>query len=255
MKYLFSEEGLSELALTSSQSCLLAFDFDGTLAPITGIPSQAQLNKDTQTLLHRLALLYPVAVVSGRGVADLTGRLPLGLHSYIGNHGIEGLESARKNYASAEKVCAAWHFALTGLFASHGFDDIFLENKRLSLAVHYRNSRQPVKRRRDILTLCALLVPPPRVLPGKFVINLIPPELPNKGDALQELIKAAKAKTAIYVGDDDTDEDVFRLKLPNVLSVLVGRRKVSDANFYLKDQTETQHLLEVLLRLRKAQSS
>jgi trehalose 6-phosphate phosphatase len=252
MKYLFTESGLLELAHTSSQNCLLAFDFDGTLAPITGIPSQAKLKKTTETLLHRLALLYPVAVVSGRGVADLTGRLPTGLHSYIGNHGIEGLLSAKKKCPNAEKTCAAWHFALTGIFSSHGIDDIYLENKRLSLAIHYRNSRHPVRRRRELLTFCALLEPAPRILPGKFVLNLIPPLLPNKGDALKELIKVSKVRAAIYVGDDDTDEDVFRMHLPNVLSVSVGRRKGSNASFYLKDQKETLRLLRALLRLKRA---
>ncbi|MGE3263584.1 MAG: trehalose-phosphatase [Bacteriovoracia bacterium] len=252
MRYLFSSAGKQSLEGTVAGKCLLAFDFDGTLAPITGKPSQARLRKNTETLLDQLAHLYPVAVLSGRGVADLTGRLPAGLHSYIGNHGFEGLLSAQRKYAGAEKICAAWHFVLTGLFSSHGFDDVFLENKRYSLAVHYRNSRQPLRRRRELLAFCSILSPAPRILPGKFVVNLIPPKLPNKGDALKELLRLVKAPKAIYVGDDDTDEDVFRLRLPNVLSVSVGRRKGSNANFYLRDQSETLRLLREILRLSRS---
>lgn len=251
MKYLFSTAGSEALEKIAAQSSLVAFDFDGTLAPITGIPSRARLARRAQNLLDRLARLYPVAVLSGRGVEDLTGRLPAGLHSYIGNHGLEGLLHAERKYARAARTCAAWHFQLTGLFASHGFDDLFLENKRYSLAIHYRNARHPLRRRRELHSLVSLLEPAPRILPGKYVVNLIPPRVPNKGDALKELIRAAKARLALYVGDDDTDEDVFRLHLPNVLSVSVGRRKNSSATYYLKNQGETLRLLEELLRLRK----
>lgn len=252
MKYLFSQHGQKSLVQMAGGKCLLAFDFDGTLAPITGIPSRARLRKATLEMLNRLALLYPVAVVSGRGVDDLTGRLPAGLHSYIGNHGLEGLVSAQRKYARAEKICAAWHVQLTRLFAGHGFEDLLLENKRFSLAIHYRNSHHPIRRRRELYDLCTRLTPAPRILPGKFVVNLIPPQVPNKGDALRELMRATRARTAIYVGDDDTDEDVFRMQLPNVLSVSVGRRRKSSAAFYLKDQAETLRLLRALERLRKA---
>jgi trehalose 6-phosphate phosphatase len=255
MKYLFSAAGAKALEKVATDQSLLAFDFDGTLAPITESPSRARVPKASQALLDRLARLYPVAVLSGRGQTDLTGRLPPGLHSYIGNHGLEGLRSSDRLYARAERICADWHFRLTGLLASHGLDDIYLENKRYSLSLHYRQSRHPRLRRRDLLAFCALLDPPPRLIPGKFVINLVPPRLPNKGDALKHLIRASQARTAIYVGDDDTDEDVFRLHLPRVLSICVGRRRNSHADFYLRDQREIRRLLRTLVELRRRSSS
>lgn len=255
MRYLFSTAGTRALEKIAADHSLLAFDFDGTLAPITKKPSRARLPRASQTLLDHLARLYPVAVLSGRGKADLIGRLPLGLHSYIGNHGLEGLMKSERLYARAEKICAAWHFRLTGLFASHGFDDVYLENKRYSLSIHYRQSRHPFRRRRDLLSLCALLEPAPRQIPGKFVINLVPARLPNKGDALKHVVRAAHARYAIYVGDDDTDEDVFRLHLPRVLSVCVGRRRGSHADYYLRDQSEMRKLLRLLVALRQNRKS
>ena len=53
-----------------------------------------------------------------------------------------------------------------------------------------------------------------RVIPGKLVINVVPDAAPSKGDALVALRDRTEADIAMYVGDDVTDEDVFRLDQP-----------------------------------------
>lgn len=250
MRHVFARYGLAKLKSFSQKKLLLAFDFDGTLAPITNLPDRARLRKPTEGLLRRLAGSYPVAIVSGRSVDDLKERVPVGFDAYIGNHGLEGLPVEAALYLRAQKTSAQWAKKIIRLLAENKIDDVLFENKLYSLALHFRRSRQPRRREEELLKLCGRLSPVPRILPGKFVINLIPPQLPNKGDALKTLIRLEDYEAAIYIGDDDTDEDVFRLHLENLLSISVGRRRHSGADFYVKDQTEVQRLLQTLLRLR-----
>ena len=52
-------------------------------------------------------------------------------------------------------------------------------------------------------------------------MNLLPPDAPDKGDALRALIGETRCSNVLYVGDDDTDETVFGLHLPSVLTLRV----------------------------------
>jgi trehalose 6-phosphate phosphatase len=107
-------------------------------------------------------------------------------------------------------------------------------------------ARQQVARAIELLTI------PTRTIPGKLVVNILPEGAPHKGIALQELRTKHSADTAIYVGDDVTDEDVFDLDQPGgLLSVRVGRSMRSAAQFYLRDQEEIDALLALLIRLRR----
>ena len=90
----------------------------------------------------------------------------------------------------------------------------------------------------------AQLVPWPRLIHGNCVLNLVPREAPHKGDALRALLAHSGCERSLYVGDDVTDEDVFRLKLPAVLSVGVDPGPGSAADLFLPDQSEMIRLLD-----------
>jgi len=89
MRHLFSPEGDSDLAWVVAREPLLAFDFDGTLAPIVARPSQARVPTTTLRRLHRLTQQLPLAVISGRTVADLRSRLGFEPAHVVGSHGAE----------------------------------------------------------------------------------------------------------------------------------------------------------------------
>ncbi len=83
------------------------------------------------------------------------------------------------------------------------------------------------------------------------MLNLLPAGAPDKGVALTRLRARERATVALYVGDDVTDEDVFRLGQPGrLLSVRVGRSRRSAASHYLRDQAEIDDLLARLVALR-----
>ena len=82
-------------------------------------------------------------------------------------------------------------------------------------------------------------------------MNVLPEGAPDKGYALEEQRVRFRCERAIYVGDDETDEDAFaRGEAGRVLSVRVGARRASRANFYLRDQSEIDRLLAELVAMR-----
>lgn len=130
-----------------------------------------------------------------------------------------------------------------------------LDNKRYTLAVHYRAAADPETTEKQLLKLFEKVAPTARVLPGKCVYNLIPQGSPNKGDALVELMKIAGSKTALFAGDDETDENVFRLDNPDILTVHVEKEEASRAQFYLETQEDIVTLLDVIIETLMANTS
>ena len=120
----------------------LFLDFDGTLTPIRKDPKKVRLGKKMRYTLKSLANKsnISVAVVSGRALGDIKRRVGLKNITYVGNHGLEAfgphlefvLPSARK----AEKTIKSVKENLKKRLKK--FKGIIIEDKQLSLSVHYR---------------------------------------------------------------------------------------------------------------------
>jgi trehalose 6-phosphate phosphatase len=246
VRHLLGPDGRELLAQLASTRLLLAFDFDGTLAPIVPDRESARMRARTAALLGELAARYPVAVISGRAKSDVARRLgSTRLRHVVGNHGLEPGGDVR---ASARIMRRCLPLLTAGLEGATGVD---VEDKRYSLAVHYRDARSKSAARARIAATIAGLPDPMRVIAGKLVVNLVPAAAPNKGDALLALREKERADVALYVGDDVTDEDVFVLDEPGVVvSARVGRSLRSAAPYYLRDQREMDSLLSALVHLR-----
>jgi trehalose 6-phosphate phosphatase len=229
----------------AGSNVLLALDFDGTLAPIVSEPARAAMRPSTRRLLEGVARLYPCVVISGRARADVQGRLHgLGVAEVIGNHGIE----SRRAAARVHREVRRWRRALeTSLAPLRG---VRIEDKAFSVAVHYRQSREK-RTVRAALRTAARSLGDVRLIPGKQVLNVLPAGAPHKGMALERVRAGLGCETAVYVGDDDTDEDVFALDRPaRLLTIRVGRKARSKADYYLRRQTDIDALLRRLLTLR-----
>jgi len=114
-----------------------------------------------------------------------------------------------------------------------------------------RNHSQTEQRLRALFDT---LSPPPRVVDGKCVFSLMPAGAAHKGGALEQLMQQAGAGSAIYVGDDVTDEDVFRLRRPDVLTVRIEPHPDTAAEFYLPAMPDIVQLLDELVRRLARQS-
>ena len=242
-------EGIEVLERFAASNVLLAFDYDGTLAPIVRDPDEAHPNPSTQALLARLTVLFPCAVISGRARADALKRLgEVQLWGASGNHGAEILGRPERY----ELLVQDWAALFRESLADH--PGVLIEDKRFSVSVHYRNATDERAALAAIEQTAARLEGA-RVLPGKKVVNAVPAGAPDKGVALDCMRRWSGCDTAVYVGDDVTDEDAFALASEEVLAIRVGPSPGSRAPWYLEDQREVDKLLERLVACRATPAS
>ena len=225
---------------------LLALDFDGTLAPIVNRPEAAQMKGSTRSLLARACALYPCVVISGRAFPDVEKRVRgVGLRSVVGNHGLEPWKATTRIHRRVRE----WRPLFEAALADE--PGVVIEDKNYSIAVHFRRSRAK-KKVKALVESVASGLERVRMIPGIEVVNIVPADAPHKGIALERERFRLHCDTAIYVGDDETDEDVFALDQPGrLLSIRVGRKDASRADFYIRDQKDIDTLLRLLVRLRE----
>lgn len=246
MRYLFSRNGAQALEGLGRERTLCAFDFDGTLAPIVERPERAQMRPVTRRLLRQTAALYPCVVISGRARADVLAKLDgVGVARVFGNHGAES-EKADGNSRKTRK----WKAALSREL--HGIEGVWIEDKGMSIAVHYRQAADRAAAGRKIRAAVDGLKAV-RWFGGKMVVNVVEQESRDKGDALRAERKRVGCDCALYVGDDQNDEDAFGEE--KVVSVRVGRKPGSRAGYYLRSQEEIDDLLARLIEERKAEQA
>lgn len=246
MSGLFSEDGRAALANLLAAPAIFGFDFDGTLAPICMTPDEVAMDARTAAAFAALTARLPVAVISGRGVDDVRTRLAGTPRWVVGNHGAEGMPDADPAALRVQaSTCAAWRAQLDGDGALAG-GGIVLEDKRYTLTLHYRQAPDHEAARRRIEARLPLLVPSPHIVGGKCVVNLLPAGSADKFSALRRLADGAGGGNALFVGDDDNDELVFRQAPPSWVTVKVGDGP-SAARFRLPDQLAVADCL-VLLR-------
>ena len=254
MKDLLAPRQLTELKRLASTRSLLAFDFDGTLAPLVPDPALAVMQPSTRRLLTKVARLYPCAIISGRA-QPLLVRLFAGVPvaHLIGNHGAEWPErDTPRRLARLASVVARWR-ALLGSSVT-GLPGVFVEDKGYSLSLHYRFARRRAATLAQLEKIAAAL-PSCRAARGILTLNLMPDHSPNKGHALRRLMASSRAEMALFVGDDLTDEDAFALgSRIDLVAVRVRRSARSHAGYYLRSQESLDELLRVMWSLRRARS-
>jgi trehalose 6-phosphate phosphatase len=245
MRYLLAKANREVLEQYACSRTMVAFDFDGTLAPIVADRERAAMRSRTRRLLRRVARSYPCVVISGRSRSDVSRRVRgVRVAEVIGNH---GMERGRPPARTLRRV-RRWRARLEDALA--GTPGVAIEDKGLSLAVHYRASRQKKRARERVLREVAQL-DHVRLVGGKHVLNVLPAGAPHKGLALEGARARLGLDTAIYLGDDDTDEDVFALDQPGrLLAIRVGRKAGSSAPYYVRSQAEVDRVLARLLRFR-----
>ncbi len=242
MRYLLSPASRPVLAQLAHERTLCAFDFDGTLSPIVEHPGKAGIGGQTRILLRKVAALYPCVIISGRARSDLVGRLGgIKVERAIGNHGAETEATPPKSMMVAE-----WKASINRELGE--VPGLWVEDKGLSLAVHYRQSSDKAGVRRRILA-AARSLPDARLVGGKQVVNLMPDRASNKGAALAVERTRLRCNWVLFVGDDENDEDAFALD-GNIVGVRIGRKKHSHARYYLRTQAELDKLLKLLVVLR-----
>jgi trehalose 6-phosphate phosphatase len=246
MKNILALENRAILEPFVSDEALLAFDYDGTLAPIVPNPDQARMREPTRELLWELAQLSRVIVISGRAQLDALRRLRgVGVLEVVGNHGIEPRHSSDRHRAAVRR----WRAVLDPRMEK--LEGVAVEDKTFSLAIHYRHARER-ERALEVIALAVSELEDARVFGGKEVVNILPKGAPDKGVALDRERVRLHCGVALYVGDDETDEDVFKINMPDrLLGIRVGFKGDSAARFFVPDQEAVDDLLRLLLDQRR----
>jgi len=247
--YLFGRTACSVLDRFLDRSTLFAFDLDGTLAPIVSDPDAAGISGAVREELSVLAGMAPVAIITGRSRPDALRHLAFAPRYLVGNHGAEGLSGWKAREKTFVRTAQGWQCQLDTLIPVEERRGIVVENKGSTISIHYRHAENRNKAHAIIRRAAGRLVPPPRLVRGKCVENLIPEGAPDKGAALKLLMRQAGCAKAFFAGDDETDEDVFRLNHQRILAVRVGRKNDSGARFFLRDQSEIVRLLREINRI------
>ena len=229
----------------------LFLDYDGTLTPIAARPELAVLPEETRALLRELAQVYPVAIVSGRDLADVRTMVGLDDLVYAGSHGfdIEGPGGLRLQNEQAEFALPDLDTAETAL--KERINDIpgaWVERKQFAIAVHYRQAAEEDAPKvealaKEVQSKHRAL----RLKGGKKIWELQPDIEWDKGRAVLWLLEHLGLDrpdiVPIYLGDDVTDEDAFRALADRGLGIGVGVEEDTAAHFTLRDVDEVAPFL------------
>ena len=89
MRYALGAASLTQIRNMLPGRPMLAFDIDGTLAPIVAEPWRAHISEELRAFLRSLAARTPVAIITGRAFKDARPLLGFSPHFVVGNHGAE----------------------------------------------------------------------------------------------------------------------------------------------------------------------
>lgn len=258
MKYLI--ESLSEIEekIRSYPGYLLLLDFDGTLSALAETPSKAFLYKENRLILLQISRLVPTAIVSGRSLTDVKQKVGLKKLIYAGNHGLEWqIAGKRKKIRIPAKMTLALKVLNKQLCnLCKKYHGALLENKDIGVSLHYRLVN--LHTRNHLLKEAKRLIKPfqknrlLKITKSKKTLEIRPSLSWNKGYWVKLLHqKLGKQLLPIYIGDDITDEDVFKILRPGI-TIRVGKSHNSKASFYCNNITEVSLFLAWFLNELKS---
>lgn len=214
MSYLFDNLD-AIVGLLSRAPFGLITDVDGTISQIAPSPAEARVHPECKARLSRLVGRLPlVAAISGRPVLEAKEMVGVDGMVYIGNHGLERWSGGVTRYAEGvEGYRAKVAAALRELSDLSSIGGLHVEDKGVALAIHYRNCSDRERARQSILKQVegARSVEGFKIVEGKMVVELRPPVEVDKGSAVKSLIGDYHLAGGIYMGDDASDLDAFRV--------------------------------------------
>ena len=249
LRPLLGPQGLAALTALVRSPALFAFDFDGTLAPIRPRPDDVHVSATIALRLEKLARLRPVAIVTGRSIADVRERLGFVPAWIIGNHGAED-DGDPDAAAHAHRALDALRERLR--VRAHGLAGagVVIEDKGQSLALHFRTAPDRDAASALIEDVLAGFTATLHVFGGKLVYNAVAVDAPDKAVAVRRLIERAGAHAAFFAGDDVNDEPVFAAAQQGWVTVRIGcERRESAARFCIDGPHEMAGVLDRILAL------
>lgn len=241
----------------SSRNILLFLDYDGTLVPIKKSPELALLPPLKRNILNKLRKKFFLCIVSGRSLSEIRKYVGIKGISYIGNHGLEiCLKERRWTHPEAARVKPILHKTIKKIKdKTKEFQGTFVEDKGLSGSIHYR--LLPPKRRSQLREIVFEVIASSRrwlkVTEGKMVLEIRPKVEWDKGRGVLKVFEWLHLKEElllIYIGDDETDEDAFRALGGIGLTIVVSKKRNSNARYRIQSVSGVWRFLKTLQKLK-----
>lgn len=242
-----------------SASCgfelVLLLDYDGTLTPIVDRPDDAHLSAETRQVLCDLSARYPVAIISGRDRHDVQKRVGLDSLYYAGSHGfdISGPADNSISHTEGADFIPEIRQTITSLEGNLAeLPGVLVEGKTYSVAVHTRLAADTdIPAVEKVIAETLKKHPRLRTKKGKYVVELIPDIDWNKGYAAMWLVERLQPTTdtvfPVFLGDDQTDEDVFAALPDNGLGIMVAQSpRPSKASLRLGNTSDVIGFLKMI---------
>jgi trehalose 6-phosphate synthase/phosphatase len=233
---------------------VLFLDYDGTLVPHTAHPRNAFPDKDVLGLLQKLSEQQQtrVVILSGRDKNTLQewfGHLPIELSA---EHGLF-LKPKGGEWSMLKPARNEWKKDIMPIlqrFTEKLFGS-FVEEKEYSLVFHYRRSDPEfaAMRLKELMDYLANLTSKMdlQLVNGNKALEIRLSGV-DKGMLVMHVLSEIKAEKlfALSIGDDETDEDMFRAMPPGAYSIKVGQQP-SYALYNLATPAEVLRILNEFL--------
>lgn len=214
-------------AYDKADSRLILLDYDGTLSPFTKMPEDAVPSEQLLDLLRRMSAdkRNKVVINSGRNHQILDkwfNGLPL---DFAAEHGVFYKDDGKWHRNIVEKI--NWDEEILEII-QHTIEKTphsHLEQKDAALVWHYRNVDVWLAELRAQQLVNALIGPCSRlnlqIVPGNKIVEIKSPDY-NKGSEVIRRLEKETYDFVLAIGDDTTDEDMFRALPPYGISIKVG---------------------------------
>lgn len=228
---------------------ILFLDYDGTLSGFHNDPQKAVPDSELYELLDRLNQLENTTLylVSGRDKDTMEKWFLSKKYNMIVEHGV-WISKGGEEFRMLENVKNDWVEKIKPVMES--FVDrtpgSFIEDKKFSLAWHYRKTDPDfgALRANQLATVLTSLIGTDdiSVLSGNKVLEVKSSNV-NKGRACLRVLGEGAHDFIFAIGDDWTDEFMFTELPETAVTVKVGRQKTK-ARFYLEDISKVRGLLK-----------
>ncbi|MFW6238408.1 MAG: trehalose-phosphatase [Halanaerobiales bacterium] len=254
-KLLQSKEVLAKIR--EEENILLFLDYDGTLAPFHDDPGQAVPLPEIPSLLEGLAVKrgYVVSLISGRSLEDLQSMITVEGANYAGSHGleIELADGSTLDWAGeADLDFAVLEESKSWFRDTYAEKEGFrLEDKGLVVTFHLPAAESPDNLAVKLEKLAGSEF---QTLKGRQIVEVRPRGW-NKGRAVEYICDyledrmGLKDYLPLYIGDDTTDEDAFRVLEGWGICVYVrnGEKRPTVAGYHLGTPREVKKFLARLV--------
>ncbi|KAF5771437.1 putative trehalose-phosphatase [Helianthus annuus] len=225
---------------SKGKQIVVFLDYDGTLSPIVCDPDRAFMSDQMRAAVQDVSKHFPTAIISGRSREKVYSFVKLNEVYYSGSHGMDTMGPAQKNHSYDDKyhyktvdeegnefivfqpakdfLPAIKKMLVEMMERTKNIRGVVIEDNMFCLSVHYRHVKDDEDYERLEQEVKSMLVNYPEfhLTSGKKVLEIRPSIEWNKGHALEYLINNlgfdnSKTLLPIYIGDDTTDEDAFRV--------------------------------------------